>query len=161
MLKKLTFLAAAGAVGVFSAGSVFANATALEPGFWEVVTRPDFPGVPMLLAPKLDKMCLSKADITRGDIKLRSMPACKVISGAWQKNTLNLQLECDPTPPGAILMGALHAAGKSFTGEIDLISDPTKEGAESGRFKYHHQGKWISTTCPAPFIVTPDGPQYQ
>ena len=59
-----------------------ANAQApvkLQPGFWEITTKPEFPGVPIIPVPKIDKLCLNKDDIAGGRIDLRSAPGCKVI----------------------------------------------------------------------------------
>lgn len=142
-----------------------ANAQApvkLQPGFWEITTKPEFPGVPIIPVPKIDKLCLNKDDIAGGRIDLRSAPGCKVIGGKWIDNRLQLDIACGDAPPEAKMSGELIASGQTLTSKIDLISQPGQEGAAAGHFVYIGSGRLLAGDCPAPTLLTPDGtPVYQ
>ncbi|MBS4096567.1 MAG: DUF3617 family protein [Sulfuricella sp.] len=116
----------------------------LEPGLWEVVTRPTFPGVPAHPLPKTDRFCLTSSDIAAGLIPVRMAPACKVLGGTYKGNQLELKIECADMPQAS---GKLELAGKTFTGRVETVAVPGQEGVGRVAFYYNHSGNWFSA-CP-------------
>jgi hypothetical protein len=121
----------------------------LAAGGWEITTRPEFPGVPMIPVPRIDKLCLAAEDIATGRIPLRSAPGCTVQGGKWREKRLQLDIVCSDAPANAQITGTLDANEKSLTGEIAIVSQPSQEGAAAARFTYRHSGKWLAADCPA------------
>jgi hypothetical protein len=128
----------------------------LANGGWEITTRPEFPGVPMIPVPKTDKLCLSAEDIAAGRIPLRSAPGCNVQGGKWQGKRLQLNIVCSDAPADAQITGTLDANEKSLAGEITIVSQPSQEGPAAARFTYRHNGKWLAADCPT---APPPGPR--
>lgn len=132
-----------------AAGGADKQAQPLAPGLWEITTRPEFPGIPMIPAPKIDRLCLTAEDISAGRIQLRSAPGCNVQGGKWQDARLQLDIVCSDAPAEARITGMLDAGEKTLAGEIALVHQPSQEGAAAGRFTYRHNGKWVAADCPA------------
>jgi hypothetical protein len=133
----------------FAMGADASVAPPLASGWWEITTRPEFPGVPMIPVPKIDKLCLAAEDIATGRIPLRSAPGCTVQGGKWQEKRLQLNIVCRDAPADAQITGTLDANEKSLAGEITIVSQPSQEGPAAARFTYRHTGKWLAADCPA------------
>lgn len=130
-------------------GAADKQALPLAPGLWEITTRPDFPGIPIVPAPKTDRQCLTAEDISAGRVQLRSAPGCNVQGGKWQDNRLQLDIACSDAPAEARIAGMIDAGEKTLAGEITLVHQPSQEGAAAGRFTYRHNGKWVAADCSA------------
>lgn len=116
----------------------------LEPGLWEVVTRPEFPNTPIPPAPKTDRYCLSVSDMAAGLIPVRTAPACKVLGGTYKGQQLELNIECSDIPKAS---GKLDLADKTFTGRAELLVVPGQDGVGRVAFYYNYTGRWVSA-CP-------------
>ena len=93
-----------------------AGAAALEPGLWELRSRPELSGVPVLSAPRNSRVCLTPQDIAAGNIDLASIPTCKVIGGAWEGASLRLRFDCRALPAGFRIEGVVEPRQRSLTG---------------------------------------------
>ena len=134
------------------AGCVYAETQAdtppvpFESGYWEVNTRPDFPGVPMA-GSKNDKLCLTVDDIKRGHFPLRISPFCSVKGGALAGDKLELKIEC-PGYPDVKGGGELTLAGNTFTGKIAIPGGEGSPVPGNTTFSYFYTARRVGE-CPA------------
>lgn len=123
--------------------------TPLEPGLWQVNTRPEMVGGQMMALPRNTRVCVTEDDVKEGRIAVISMPACQVqAGGAWVDNALTLKLACRGLPENAQYRGTLEAQGKTFHGRVEVVLAPDKEGMERGHMVYHQIGNWMAAECP-------------
>lgn len=133
MIKKLLPITLA----LISANLAIANELPLAKGQWEVVTRPDFKGIPANPLPRTDRFCLDETMIRDGRIPVFLTPACKITGGTWQGTKLQISITCPDAPPDAKIPAELTADGKVFTSFIEL--NPS--------IRYNHSGKWVADQC--------------
>ena len=118
----------------------------LEPGLWELRSRPELSGVPMVSAPRVSRVCLSGQDVATGNIDLASIPTCKVVGGAWQGGSLRLRFSCAALPEGFRIEGVVEPRQRSLVGRIELR--PANDMSTSrSPFVYHQEGRWVSASC--------------
>lgn len=123
----------------------------MEPGLWQVNTRPEMLGGQMMVLPRNTRICVTSEDVQAGRIPVVSMPACQVQEGgAWEGNKLTLKLACRGLPEQAQHRGTIQAQGTSFQGQVEVILAPDKEGMERGHMVYHQMGTRVAAQCPAP-----------
>ncbi len=123
----------------------------LEPGLWQVNTRPEMVGGQMMVLPRNTRMCVTSEDVQAGRIPVVSMPACQVQEGGtWEGNKLTLKLACRGLPEQAQQRGTIQAQGTSFQGQVEVILAPDKEGMERSHMVYHQVGTRVAAQCPAP-----------
>ena len=123
-----------------------AGAAALEPGLWELRSRPELSGVPVLSAPRSSRVCLTPQDIAAGNIDLASIPTCKVIGGAWEGASLRLRFDCRALPAGFRIEGVVEPRQRSLTGRIELRQAHEASNTRAS-FVYHQEGRWVAASC--------------
>ncbi len=133
MIKKLLSIT----LTAISVSLAMANSPPLAKGQWEVVTRPDFKGIPANPLPRTDRFCLDEAMIREGRIPVFIAPACKITGGSWDGIRLQMTVTCPDAPPDARIPAELTAEGKAFTSFVEL--NPS--------VRYNHSGRWISEQC--------------
>lgn len=150
LLLSFTAFSAAASDGQVPAQTLAADPApaALVSGYWQVTSRPDLKGAPMISLPKTTGLCITPEQVAVGQVQVPSMPSCKVGGGKWAGNQLVLDVVCAGLPAGALATGELLAAGKSFSGKVDVISQPQYEGPARGHFIYHLTGSWVGAECP-------------
>lgn len=125
-------------LALISANLALANELPLARGQWEVVTRPDFKGIPANPLPKTEHLCLDEESIRNGAISLRTAHTCKITGGQWVDNKVTLRVFCPDAPPNADIPAELTASDiKSFTAYVTLNQMIT----------YHYTGQWMSSVC--------------
>lgn len=126
-------------------------AAPMQPGLWQVNTRPEMVGGQMMVLPRNTRICVTHEDVQQGRIPVVSMPACQVqAGGTWTDNTLTLNLACRGLPEQVEYRGSLQAQGKTFQGRVEVVLAPDKEGLERGYMVYHQMGSWVAAECPTP-----------
>jgi hypothetical protein len=111
--------------------------------------------------PRTFNICVTPEELALGRVRVPSMPMCHAQEGGrWDGSKLTLKLACEGLSAESLVSGELQAAGKGFTAQVEVVLDPSKEGAERGHFVYTQTGKWVAETCPAPRAMTPNGPIY-
>ena len=136
-------------------------AVPLEPGFWQVLARPEMRGGAFMALPRTFNICVTPEDLVVGRVRVPSMPVCHAQEGGrWNGAKLTLKLACEGLAAESQVSGELQASGKSFAGQVEVILQPGKEGPDRGHFVYHQTAKWVADTCPAPRVMTPNGPLY-
>lgn len=122
----------------------------MEPGLWQVNTRPEMRGGQMMVLPRNARICITDEDVNAGRIPLVSMPACQVQEGGvWEGEQLTLKMECKGLPKQSQYGGTLKAQAKAFQGQIDVVLVPDKDGVERGHMVYHQTGTWVAAQCPS------------
>jgi hypothetical protein len=109
----------------------------LTPGLWEVVTNPEFKGIPVTPSPKIDHYCLTEKSIREGRIPLRIAVRCKIMGGQWNTNKLRFSIACEDAPADAQINNQLEAAENTFSSFITLNPSIT----------YQYSGKWLGERC--------------
>lgn len=133
----------------------------LEPGFWQVLARPEMRGGAFMALPRTFNICVTPEDLVLGRVRVPSMPVCHAQEGGrWDGVKLTLKLACEGLAAESQVSGELKASGKSFAGQVEVILQPGKEGPDRGHFVYHQTATWVADTCPAPRAMTPNGPLY-
>jgi len=114
-------------------------------GYWEVVTAPNFPGIPMPMLPRTERYCITAEQIAQGTMRLMLFASCRLQGSAWQGKHLPLVIGCPELTPPPKTEGELSAAGKSFTARATVVTG----GDETPHhFHYHHTGRWLGEHCP-------------
>jgi len=121
------------------------QAPPLVAGYWEVVTAPNFPGIPMPMLPRTERYCITPEQIAQGTMRLMLFASCRLQGSAWQGNRLPLVINCPELVPPPKTEGELNAAGKSFTARATVV---TGGGETPHYFYYHHTARWLGEHCP-------------
>lgn len=130
-----------------------AAALPLVAGWWQIQATLEISGSPLPSLPKLSRVCITEAQIASGELRLPLIANCRLASSPWQGGKMSMNIVCPDMSSPARAQGEVRAAGKTLTGEAQII---TGDGEESARFNVRHQGQWLQTECPPePFTVKP------
>lgn len=131
------FLAAATAL-ILAAPSALCAAPNMQDGLWEITSKMDIQGMPMVVPPTRHTQCLTQKEAIPH--KTEKNQDCKMTSTKIEGNTVSWTMQCRGKEGSIDSTGKITYSGTSFNGAMHMTS---KMSGEAVQVDYQMSGKRI------------------
>lgn len=111
----------------------------MRPGYWELTTQTEMPGMPIQMPPSKVKHCYSKEDVSDQKKTITTDKNCKVTEMKQSGNKLTWKMKCTGEHPGNFSGESVYR-GDSYDATMKMVS-------EGHTVKMKMKGKYLGA-CP-------------